>query len=509
MTIPTLSIHELPFIKKLVKDYHREEEKLSHLYDYNPTNQGLQESLDSIDIGNYDLEVIRNIIQHNYSESDLLSEKEKTNINLLINGGKCVITAHQPCLFLGPLYTIIKAISAISISEKINKNIVPVFVVGGEDHDKEEILQCTIFNEKFTWETDQIGSVGQFTIDDSLIEVLDRFCEKLGAKEDAKHLKEIYQKHYKVGNTITKAFAGTFREFLGKYGLIVLDITIPESKKLMSKVWQDELENKIVVNTTRDSIKFLSENYHVQAKPRDINLFQYQDKERILIKESTKELINDAKLSPHLFSPNVTLRPLMQQKILPCVAYVGGASELSYWLELKRVFETYNTHFPTVLLRDMIIPIDEKSWNKWGSMALELQDFFSDIDAIKKQVVFQDSNTEKELEAIKTETLTAFIKAKSILEKVDINLANSFEAEKSKLEKSFGIIESKAIRAQKKQSENIINSIENIVTKVYPDGLIERKENICSMILKYDSNIIKKMKEVSNPIDNKLKLLVL
>lgn len=509
-----LAINQLPFFSTLVKDYLAGNEKTKALYTYNPNMDGLKNSILSKEKNFKNRDVLLKIIEQNYPDSENLSLGEVENLNLLKKKGLAVTTAHQPCLFLGPLYVISKAISTISLANKLNMElgedrIVPIFVIGSEDHDKEEILHANLFNKKYEWQSEQVGSIGKMKLDEKFDNQLVEWTSAFGNLPYAEELKNIYIDSYKQGNTIAQSFGNVLKKLFGKYGLIVLDINLPEVKSEMSSVFEKELKGKFAIKTLENNLKYLRENYSVQAEPREINLFEYINGERVRIDESNDEMIARLYSNPELFSPNVILRPLMQQLVLPSIANIGGGAEVAYWLQLKPIFDVENIDFPAIILRDIFSPIDAKSFEKWQENKLSLEDFFISIDELNRKIILQDSSLEDEFKEFENKLISDFGLVEKIITDIDKSLIGTYEMELTKLKKSIELLYSKSIKAEKRKSEELLTRIEKIKNKVFEsNSLIERKENFSGYYLKYGAKWIDQLILESNPLENQWKLIV-
>ena len=511
----SIPIQNLPFFSRLVKDYLDHHEKTESLFSFKPTLTGLRDSLESKKINYTQRDLLKKIIEKNYSSEYKPVLQETKNLELLNTHGFAITTAHQPNLFLGPLYTITKAISTISLANKLNQefkeNIVaPIFVIGSEDHDKEELLHTYLFGKKYEWTTEQKGAIGSMSIDESFIQLLNEWIDAFGNMPFANELKEIYTSSYKLNSTIAHSTSLILKRLFGKYGLIVLDLNHAEVKAVMASIFEMEVNNNFASHTLKTNLDFLRTEYAVQAEPRDINLFEYKNGERIRIDEVDESLIAKLKSQPECFSPNVILRPLMQQTVLPSIANIGGGAEVSYWLQLKPLFDEAKIDFPAIILRDLFSPLDKKSYDKWQESKLSLLDFFIHIDELKKKIALQDSSIESDFKSIENDTLDSFKKLERKLTEVDKSLSGSYQAEFVKLQKSIEMLYSKAVKAEKKKAEDLINSLEKIKYKVFEGNyLLERKENFSTYYLKYGSSWIENMIQHADPLCGKWKLDVL
>lgn len=511
----SIDIEELPFFSKLVKDYLKQKDKTKPLYSFGPSMSGLKEALVSKEKNYSHRELLTTLLDKNYSSSQSYTPEEKENIELLKTDGFAVTTAHQPNLFLGPLYTITKAVSTIALSKHLNtelkgKKIVPIFVIGSEDHDKEELLHAFLFGKRHTWDTEQKGAIGSMKIDESFIQLVNEWTNTFGNMAYAEELKDIYLSSYKLNYSIAESTRLILRKLFGKYGLIVLDLNHKEVKEAMIPVFKKELNHNFAVNAIQSHLDFLRSEYTIQAEPRDINLFEYKNGERIRIDTLDDSVIAKLNLQPESFSPNVILRPLMQQTVLPSIANIGGAAELSYWLQLKPIFQEEKIDFPVILLRDIFSPIDQRSYDKWIENKLELKDFFLPTEDFKKKIILKDSNLQKDFKEIEDSTLSNFSSIANVLSVVDKSLIGTYQSEYTKLQKSIELLYSKALKAEKKKSEELINSLEKIKIKVFESNyLIERKENFSNYYLRFGPQWIEDMIEKSNPLEGKLKIHIL
>lgn len=515
MTECTISISELGFIPPLVRDYLSGNRDLEFLYQFPPNEQGLIQSILSKTKNFHHREVFSKVVSTNYPDQKELTAKESENIRKLLENGLVVTTAHQPNLFLGPMYVFTKAVSTISLANHLNGiqsecHIVPVFIIGSEDHDKEELLHMEVFGNRYEWNTHQKGAVGSMLVDESLIELLDKILVKFGDSVEAKYLKEVFRTSYQIGKTLAQAFGDMLRQLFGKHGLMVLDINIPEVKEAMQGVFLKELESQFSKKQTASTIDFLAKNYHVQAPPTDINLFEYREGERIKIKSPSEETIQRLRQSPTSYSPSVILRPLMQQIVVPSIANIGGAAEVAYWLELKPIFEEEKVDFPVILLRDIYSILDEKSWKKWKEASLDERDFFISIDEFKRKIATSNYDLEADQKEDLEEVEKLFESVKIKIKQIDASLEGTAIAESVKTRKAIEMLYGKAIKSLKNREESKIQSLEKIRNKVFEDNTLkERRENFASYYLQYGESWIENCISHLSPLDNLWRLDIL
>ncbi len=511
--IEKIAIEKLPFFNRLLKDYFFENNKLKDLFKSPPTIEGIMSASVSKQAQFNNRKLLASIIDENYKNFQI-SEKVQSNIVNLKQNALAIVTAHQPNLFLGPFYIFSKAASIITTANKLNAiqkkfTYVPIFVIGAEDHDKEELLHTYLYNQKYEWKTDQKGSVGKMIVDDSLIELMHTFIEKFGESKEAQYLKRVYIDAYKKGHTLAQATQLILNSLFGEEGLIVLDIATDAVKEEMSSCFQKELQEKWVYSTTADAISFLNENYKVQAPPREINLFEYREGERIRIDSVTDKSMNLWKENPALLSPNVMLRPLMQQTVLPSVAVIGGGAEVAYWLQQKSIFDDAGIDFPVVLMRDIFSVIDLKSYEKWMEYGFDLLDFFEEKESLFKKFALKEFKFAQEIEHALSKGEAIFNILKAEIEKVDKTLIPTVDGEKNQFIKSIKHIHQKALTAEKRKNEQDLQSIVKIKHKVFENNyLIERKENFSAYFLKKNFDLTQSILNSSDIFDGNFKLVI-
>lgn len=511
----SLAISSLGVFNSLVTDYLAEDENIRKLYSYSPTVSGLLNALTDKSKSYNQRALLKKIIAYNYPDLESIPNKLKTHIDLLSDNGYAITTAHQPALFLGPQYIITKAVSCIKTSLIINQAqsehpIIPVFIIGSEDHDQDEILSVYLFGKNYHWDSRQKGSVGSMIINQDLVDLCLEFTSKFGDSLFANELKDLFLASYKIGSTISRAFASILNTLFRDYGLVVLDINIPEVKKLLYPTFQEEIENSKAKTLTQSTIEFLNSNYKVQANPTEINLFYYSEGDRIKIKKKEEIDLGLCLQNPSLLSPSVILRPLMQQIVIPSIANIGGGAELAYWLELKPIFDYYKVDFPVILLRDIISFLDKKSMTRWEEYGLNLSSFFTRDDIFLSQFVRQDSSIDDNKEKALDEAERLFQKLKLQIGLIDKTLVASVDGEHIKLKKGIDFIYNKAVKALKSKEDIKLQSALKIKHKVFVDDtLTERIQNFSAYYILQGKEWIDHLISISDPFDQKWKIKTL
>lgn len=415
-----------------------------------------------------------------------------------------VCTAHQPNIFTGYLYFIYKVVHTIRLAEFLKgkfpgKNFVPVFYMGSEDADLEELGKIFLNGEKLVWDTRQTGAVGRMSTK-GLDTLVHRVAGELAVEPFGKELIGLIERAYLQHSDIQTATFYLLHELFAQYGLVVLIADHPNLKAMMTEVFRDDLFQQVpsrIVTATTDK---LAEVYKVQANPRAINLFYLKDNIRNRIEKqgddfvvvdtsirfSAAELQQELHNHPDRFSPNVILRGLYQETILPNIAFIGGGGELAYWLELKDLFRYYKVPYPVQVLRNSFMLLEEKWKQKINALHFPVSTFFKPAREILNELVHRNSRHQLELTNETAEANRLYSHLSALAAAVDPTLVPHVAAQQQKVLKHLSSLEKKLLRAEKRKFEDQSRQIETIKHALYPrNGLQERVENFMPFYAKY------------------------
>jgi len=525
-----ISLSETKQFSKLFIDYINGEKSLRHFYAYTPEVNSIKIAIEDRGKINTNRNALVKVLHAQYQKLETVKLNNKVIDSLSDKNTFTVCTGHQLCLFTGPLYFIYKIISTINLSEGLKKkypsyNFVPVYWMASEDHDFEEVSSVNVFGKKVVWNNPNakgpVGRLETFSIDNAIAELKQILGESENANELIQLLHDAYLKH----NNLSYATRYLVDHLFGEYGLVIIDAADESLKREFTLFIKDDIlnnTNHVLVNNTIKELNLLG--YEAQVNPREINCFyiRYGIRERIEltdmspfeggkgdgykvlntdIKFSKEDLINEIELHPEHFSPNVVLRPLYQQYILPNLAYVGGPGELAYWLEYKAMFDHHQIQFPVLIPRNFAILSDAKTNQQIDKLGLRQNDFFDDVELVIKKFISKNSNgVHFALEEEKLNAVFDDIETKAIT--VDKTLKGAVEAEKQKVLNSLKMIESKIVKAEKQKHEISINQIRKIKDKFFPETILqERYDNMSAYYLKMGKNFIPSLKEVFKPFE--------
>jgi bacillithiol biosynthesis cysteine-adding enzyme BshC len=515
------------FFSNLILDYLSGKPELKGFYGYAPKLSSFAEKISE----RKQIAIERTILV------DVLTEQNKAlkangkvlaNIELLKNNNTfTVTTGHQLNLFAGPLYFIYKIISTINLAEQLKQefpenDFVPVYWMHAEDHDFAEINHIHLFGKKIEWKEEHHGAAGEISTA-SLRAVIDELKTTLGESEHAAELITLFSEAYLNHSNLADAMRYLCHQLFGSYGLVILDAR----EKKLKQTFVQQLKEDIFQNTAYRLVSETNSELEkigckTQVNPREINCFYLTDgkRERIVKSDKGFEVLNttlvfsNAALEnelitfPEKFSPNVVLRPLYQEHILPNLAYIGGAGELAYWLQYKRMFDAAAISFPVLVLRNSVMVVDESLNAKIEKLSLSAKDFFVSEEKLVNDFIAAHSSSETGLATEQQQLKELFLSIKAKATKVDSTLEASIEAELQKQLKVLEQLESRLQRAEKKKHETAINQIKSIREKLFPtNSLQERHENISSFYLRYGSGFIQTLKENLQPLDARFLIL--
>ncbi|MBK8955546.1 MAG: bacillithiol biosynthesis cysteine-adding enzyme BshC [Saprospiraceae bacterium] len=418
------------------------------------------------------------------------SEPTQKNIEALLHSN-CftVVCAHQPSLLGGPLYWVYKIISTIATCKRLNNqypqyNFVPVYFAGNEDHDFEEINHLHIFSKKIVWNEQYGSAVGRLPVH-NLITVFNEIKEIFKANAFAREFMDRQIQLAENADSYSTYFKSFVEMLFGKYGLIYFHPDDAQAKTLWTEVLLKELREEFIYNTCKKSCEDILKNgYSLQVHPREINLFYHHPtgRKRIVkidsnhfelvdadLKWDAESIYNEAQQHPEHFSPNVMLRPVYQELLFPNVAFIGGAAEINYWLQLYSAFQALKIPFPALIRRHSLWYIDVSISAKISKSGFENSDFFKSKNALESILL----NRHQEESPVQ-ETLFAHIEEqlsqlKNQIKDLDAPTQASITAEAQKISKSLEHIGQKIRKHQKSKLDHEIQLISKIKDSLFPE----------------------------------------
>ncbi len=401
-------------------------------------------------------------------------------------GAVAVVTGQQVGLFTGPLYTLYKTLTTLRLAEQLHEEtgrpVVPVFWLEGEDHDADEVARAHLLrrNERVDLYYDGTvaggvnpGPVGQIQFTDVIEDVLAAVDDVLPPTDFKPALMERVRAAYRPGTTLLDAFARLLRALLPEAGLVLIDPSDPRLKAQAAPLFRREIEAPTAsarrVEAAAERLE--AEGFHAQVPPQPSNLFLLDDAGRLALdyeagrftargteqaydREALLDLLDEA---PECFSPNVVLRPLTQDLLLPTAAYVAGPGEVSYFGQYRDVYEWAELPMPIVYPRASLTLVEGKVQKVLDRFDLALPALEGDADRLFQQLVVEEMEADPEAlikEATRPmhEALNAL---KPQVEAVDGSLGGAVEAARAAVIQEMNALEGKVVRAEKRKQDEV------------------------------------------------------
>ena len=485
------------FFSTIILDYLEGKEPLRPFYCHPVTTAGIKASMAQRRKYPTDRTLLVSSLKENYSGAEL-SDRTKKNIELLASENTFTITtAHQPNIFTGHLYFLYKILHAIRLAESLKRefpenDFVPVYYMGSEDADLDELGHVYVNGTKHAWQTTQTGAVGRMKVDKALVRMLDAIAGEITVLPHGQEIIGLMKDCYKEGATIEQATFRLVNALFGVYGLVILLPDNPKLKSAFAPVTRKELQEGFSHGLVAETVAAFSQAYKVQAGGRDINLFYLRDDIRERIEKegdrytvinssysfSEAEILEELNRNPERFSPNVILRPVFQEMILPNIAFIGGGGEIAYWLELKKVFEATNVPFPVLVLRNSFMVVDANQQELARKLGLGVPELFKTEADLLNRLVKRDSKHQltlsNELEALKQ----FYEQLGSTAAAIDITLQRHTEVLYKRAHDKLEALEKKMLRAEKRKFEAQQRQLHKLKQQLFPNAnLQERIDN--------------------------------
>jgi len=505
-----IKFDEIPGHLNLFLDYLYEFDNVKEYYKYNFRDvDSYPDYFKQIaSINRPEKEKIPDIIKsqyHNFNASD------KTMKNIFLLGTKnafAVVTGQQLGIMGGPLYTLYKIITAIKLADHLNEKyptnkFVPVFWLEGDDHDFDEVKyikllddQNKIVNIAYNDELDEEanrGDVGSIVFEKTINSFINEVSGSLRQTDFKEKVMEFYSGFYKEGKTFKASFKELLFSLFDKYGLVLFDPQDKRLKQLLKPVFKKEILNfrthtqKLVETSAK-----LEEVYHAQVKIHPVNLFFHDSEGRYLIEPSEnefklkrkrrkftqEELIKAIEDTPEHFSPNVLLRPICQDYLLPTAFYVGGPSEISYFAQVMPLYKIFNIPEPIIYPRSSATIIEKASSSVIQKYSVDLKSLFQNSEElIEKTIARQSDYTIDGLFQPAIDSInSSFEELQKKLLIIDKQTSDATIKYKQKADNYLNELKAKANEANKRKHEITLKQLEKLALAVYPEKSLQERE---------------------------------
>jgi len=531
MPTDCISFRDTNYFSSLICDYLDEKDTLKPFYNRFPKLENFKAQIEEKQASFTDeaRDVLVKSLNKQYQNAEV-SELTQTHINLLENSNTfTVVTGHQLNLFTGPLYFFYKIISTINLCKELKAqypdyDFVPMYWMATEDHDFAEINYFNFKGKKVQWNRDASGAVGELDLE-GLDQVLEVFSSQLNGTTNASELKTRFKTAYLNHSNLAEAMHQLVNDLFKHLGLVIVDGNDHALKQEFIPFVEEELVKQTSfskVSEANEHLNTLDGNYKIQVNPREINLFYITEgiRERIIenneqyhvnntnITWSKSELLKHLNEVPERFSPNVIMRPLYQEVVLPNLCYIGGGGELAYWLQLKSNFESHKVVFPMLLLRNSALLITEKQKEKLKKLNVEVADLFLKQDALKTKITKQISAITIDFSEQKEHLKQQFKALYEVAEQTDASFKGAVAAQEQKQINGLKHLEKRLLKAQKRKLSDHLNRVVELQNELFPNqSLQERYMNFSEFYLEYGSGLITNLVEGLQPLKGEFSIV--
>ena len=517
------------FFSNLVTDYLHHSADLANFYAHEPSIEGIRASIKARQSFNNPRELLIEALHEQY-HGLIKSTKLNHHISLLSSPNTFTITtAHQPNIFTGPLFFIYKILHAVKLADHLSKEMpeftfVPVYYMGSEDADLDELGQINLAGQHLVWQTKQTGAVGRLKVDNQFIQLIDAIEGQIGVLEYGLQLIKLFRTVYTLNKTIQQATLELVNHLFADYGVVVL---IPDNAKLKTayeSVIKKELIEGFSHLSVNSTIADLKNKYKVQTAGREINLFYLIDQNRSRIelindiyhvKEldltfTQSEILREVENHPERFSANVILRGGFQETILPNIAFIGGGGELAYWIELKKVFEAVNIPYPVLILRNSFLVMKQTQFKKIEQLGFNIVSIFQNNFDLLNQLVKRESNASWDISLELNAISELFKQLKKKASSVDSSLKDHVSSLEIKSRKKLETLEKKMLRAERNKFDAAKRQIAVLKSDLFPNNsLQERVYNFSDFIAKMNSEWLSMIYNASPALDMQFTIVVI
>jgi bacillithiol synthase len=520
-----IDIRRFPWIRKLAADYSFDYDRVAEFFAGNPAEPASWRSaIARAQQHPRQREAIAAVLEAQQRRSGAPQAALDAAAQLRDPRAVAIVTGQQAALFGGPMFTLLKAITAIRLAERVRDEFdvpaVPIFWIEGEDHDWDEVKKCGVLDAEQCVRHVALGdppgahhtAVARVRLDDSAQAAITELEAILPKTEFSAALLDSIRQAYQPGSGMADAFGRWLETTLGAYGLVLYDASDPVAKPLAADLFARELEK--AGTTARIAMAagetLQTRGYHAQAVAADdaVALF-YLNSGREAIKrtgdgfavgdriEPAQRLIQQARERPELFSPNVLLRPLVQDTVFPTACYVAGPNELGYLGQLKGVYEAFGLPMPLIQQRVTATVVDANtmkflSRHEFPFEALRAQDEAALNELLESQL---PASVEASLQDAARTVETQISRLAHEVAQVDSTLEGAARSTLTRMQDDLKKLHGKVIQAAKRKDDTLRRQYHHAKALAFPGGHPQEREiGFVSFLNKYGPGLVDRLR---------------
>lgn len=436
-----------------------------------------------------------------------------------------VVTGQQVGLLTGPPYTLYKTITTLQMARQMaaetGRPVVPVFWLEGEDHDVDEVASLTLLQghnlARLTYAgvthpaQGNAGPVGRLVLTEAILPVLEAVDAALPPTEFKPVLMAQVRAAYAPGTTLLDAFARLMRAFFPDQGLVFIDPDDLRLKRLVTPLFRKAVEAYPAAATRlAEASARLTTTFHAQVQPRPTYLFLFEPEGRFHVETeggdfhlkgidrtySREALLALVEAAPERFSPNVVLRPLVQDLLLPTAAYVAGPAEVAYFGQYRGLYDWAGLPMPIIYPRASVTLVEPKVQKVLERYHLSLADLEEELDKLFRRLVLESLDLEAPFGQALDRLNTLLDDLTPAVEGIDRSLHTSIEATRTSLSKELDRLRERVVKAQKRQQDDLRDQLVRTRTQLMPEGrLQERTLSLLYFLNKYGPDLLPRLQD--------------
>ena len=522
-----LDLREVPGFPLLVLDYVHNFSRLSPFFAVDPHAPGVYRTqAERCDTLAYPRVALRDALLAQQAGWNAPPVVYRRIDDLCARQGLAVFTGQQTGLFGGPLFTLYKALTTVSLAarlqEEMRRPVVPLFWLASEDHDIAEADHVHLADRKggltrvrhATWGSPPGFIPANLRLGPSIQETLSQLRDLLPTTEFTASSWDALTRAYTPNRTLAEAFACWMVHLLGETGLVLVDGADPRLKRLAARIFRRELAE--APRTSREildaseSLRALGYPAQIEARADGVNCFLLQEGRRALVRDRTGVRLRDsgellslstlrqmAEETPERFSPNVALRPVVQDALFPTLAYVAGPGELAYFAQLRSVYASFDVPMPVVVPRASLSLLEPRMSQLLERFHLGLSDLIVEPEQLISRVLRTQlpPDLEATLAGARTQIDEIFLRVGESVAAVDPTLKATVGQTSGHIKGHLDQLERKAVQALKRREADTRQQLQRLREALMPGGrLQERVYPALPYLLKYGPRFIQTLR---------------
>lgn len=526
-----IDVRRFPWIRPLAGEYAFNFEHVEDLYAGNPMDpQAWRSTIARAQRHPRNRRAVADLLQNQQRERGAPPAAREAAARLADPSGVAVLTGQQAGVFGGPLFTLLKALTALNLArrtqERDNVPAVAVFWVDAEDHDWEEVRGCTVLDAEYQARTVALADVdgagelpiAALTLDERVEQTIEELSSILPATEFKQEVLDGVRRAWRPGAGMARAFATWLESLLGPHGLVVYESSDAAAKPLVADVFARELAAAgRTASLAADAGQVLAARGHAPqvAPQRDsLSLFSLDGGRHQIRRQDDQYLVGDRLFSidalarqaaerPDSLSPNVLLRPIVQDTLFPTICYVAGPSELAYLGQLRGVYEHFGVPMPLMFPRATATLLDSAATRFLRKYGLALEDLQPQDESVLNRLLESQlpGSVEAALRDAADQIQQSMAQVTATLPAVDPTLEGAAKTTRAKMEHELHALHNKVIQASKRRHDTLRRQFVRAQAQAFPHGHPqERTLGMIYFVARYGTGLVDRLAE-SLPLD--------